>query len=81
MDAATQEPTSSKLFVEDETQNEVVGAETQKRDAAAQEPTFPKLFVETTTQTEAPRAGVEVEILLDKGKGEDTRGKKEQELE
>ena len=28
-----------------------------------------------------PREGVEVEILLDKGKGEDKRGKKEQELE
>ena len=36
------------------------------------------MFVESTTQTEAPRVADEVEILLDKGKGEDTRGKKEQ---
>ena len=28
-----------------------------------------------------PRAGVEVEILLDKGKGGDKRGKKDQQLE
>ena len=81
LDVVTQEPTSSKLFVEAATQTEVVGAKTQKRDAATQERTFPKLVVESTTQTETPRVGVEVEILLDKGKGEDTRGKKEQELE
>ena len=50
-------------------------------DAATKEPIFPKIFVESTTKTEAPWAGVEVEIFLDKGKGEDKRGKKEQELE
>ena len=33
LDVVTQELASSKLFAEDETQIEVVGAETQKRDA------------------------------------------------
>ena len=78
LDVVTQEPTSSKLFAKDTTQTEVVGDETHKRDAATQEPTFPKLFVESSTQTEAPREVVEVEILLEKGKGEDKRGKREQ---
>ena len=78
-DSATQERTSSKLFIEATTQTKFVGAETQKMDDATQEPAFPKLFVESSTQTEAPREVVEVEILLEKGKGEDKRGKKEKE--